>query len=297
MAYLSNLQEPVQSTTQGALFSWPGYLLKKYEDDIRPNRSITLRGPLESESSWAYNFAEDWRTEAGFAAITQVPLLFDFATIGELWKIFSAPDLIFRVSIEENKQIEEEEGTLTSKSSQSKFWKVGYSWILTLQDLSVTRQIWEARSALVHISSNAEGWKDWSTLTMLSHDILGEKIAWEEIKPSTISGSLINIQPLEQLFVFRRPTEVRHFLEENPFLGPLLKEAYINIREYFPSSEIFLEVVADPEAFDEEQLVIFIPVTQDPDGASEALNQLDQNWWLDAMERSQDKLCITLEFR
>jgi hypothetical protein len=78
---------------------------------------------------------------------------------------------------------------------------------------------------------------------------------------------------------------------------PLLREAYTHIRKYFLSSKLFLEVVADPEAKDEEQLVVFIAANHDPDEASEALNRLDEDWWLDAMERAQDKLSITLEFQ
>ena len=96
---------------------------------------------------------------------------------------------------------------------------------------------------------------------------------------------------------YRKPTEVSRFLEVNPFLIPLLKEAFTLIRKYFPSSKLILEAVADPEAIDEEQLVVFIAANHDPDEASEALHRLDEDWWLDAMERAQDKLCITLEFQ
>jgi hypothetical protein len=114
---------------------------------------------------------------------------------------------------------------------------------------------------------------------------------FEESSPSP------EVQPLEQLYDFRKPTEVTHFLEVNPFLVPLLREAYTHIRKYFLSSKHFLEVVTDPEAIDEEQLVVFIAVNHDPEEASEALNQLDEHWWLDAVERARDKLCITLEFQ
>lgn len=112
-----------------------------------------------------------------------------------------------------------------------------------------------------------------------------------------ITASSVEAQPLEQLYVFRKPMETRNFLEMNPFLAPLLEEAYTNIRKYFPYSEIFLEVVSDPETVDEEQLVVFIAVDQNPDEASQALSRFDEDWWLVAMEQAQDKLCVTLEFR
>jgi hypothetical protein len=106
-----------------------------------------------------------------------------------------------------------------------------------------------------------------------------------------------DVRSLEQLYGLRKAAEVRHFLEVHPFLVPLLKEAATIVREYFPTSEPFLEVVADPEVAGEEQLVMHIPVDQDQDKASKALDQLDEKWGFDAIEKSQDKLCITLEFR
>lgn len=64
-----------------------------------------------------------------------------------------------------------------------------------------------------------------------------------------------------------------------------------------PHSPLFLEVFTDSEAVNESQLVIFIATNLTPDKAVERLDQLDEDWWLDALEQSQGKLCINLEFR
>ena len=102
---------------------------------------------------------------------------------------------------------------------------------------------------------------------------------------------------IEKLYLFRDANDVKSFLEENPFLISLLQEAYIHIREYFPHSDVVLEVVTDPEIMGEKDLVAFIVVEQTAEEASQALDRLDEEWWMEALDRAQDKLHITLECR
>jgi hypothetical protein len=59
---------------------------------------------------------------------------------------------------------------------------------------------------------------------------------------------------------------------------------------------VFLEVVTDPEAIDDRQLVAFIRTDLDPMGALASLDQFDRSWWLEASHRSRGKMCIHLEF-
>src|SRR5215472_16363143 len=63
---------------------------------------------------------------------------------------------------------------------------------------------------------------------------------------------------IEKLYIFRDPPEVTSFLEEYPFLIPLLQEARMHIRRYFPDSDVILEVVTDPEIMDQRDLVAWI---------------------------------------
>lgn len=104
------------------------------------------------------------------------------------------------------------------------------------------------------------------------------------------------LQSLEQLYTFRRPEEVIEFLQAHPSLVPLLEEAHGKIAEFFGSFEIVLEVVTDPEAIDDHELFAFIRTTLPPDEALSKLNRLDQEWWLDAADRAEGKLCIHVEF-
>lgn len=102
---------------------------------------------------------------------------------------------------------------------------------------------------------------------------------------------------LEDIFVFRRARNVTEFLEEHPYLCPLLFEAYDRIQEHFgPRPQVTLEVVTDPEATDDRMLYAFIATRLPPEEALEKLDQFDEEWWLTALARTQGMLCIDIEF-
>jgi len=103
-------------------------------------------------------------------------------------------------------------------------------------------------------------------------------------------------QQIEQLYRLRNPEEVWHFLETHQYLVPLLIEAHDHIRKYFPTADLVLEYVVDPEVADEKQLAIYIATEQDIDDAHDALERFDHDWWLDASDQADDDLYITLEF-
>ena len=120
---------------------------------------------------------------------------------------------------------------------------------------------------------------------------------WQDIGTSTVRAHQAEILLLERFYSFRERSDVLGFLERCPFLVSLLLEAYRKIREYFPYSRIFLEVVTDPEAVGDSQLVVFIATNFDPDKADRRFERFDEDWWLDALYRAQGMLCMNLEFR
>jgi hypothetical protein len=270
MAFLPSLQETVQSHTGGFLFFRAERIQdKSSEGSINPDLPLVRHGSLEAGLTWGRNNAlgysslfesMPWKTKATSSTILYESLPSKFSSGEEPWETWSSYAFT-SLGSQEKQQIGRGVSAFISWQPHSKIWEGYYKLVLDLQDLLLVGQIWR------------------------------EHVFLAASYPST------EVQPLEQLFDIRKPTEVTHFLEENPFLTPLLREAYSHLRKYFQSSKLFLEVVADPELIDEEQLVVFIAVNHDPDEASEALNRLDKDWWLDAMERAQDKLTITLEFQ
>lgn len=106
---------------------------------------------------------------------------------------------------------------------------------------------------------------------------------------------LVTRSSLEQLYTLRRPEEVRRFLDNNTFLYQLLHEANQQIRNYFESKELILEVVTDPEE-GEQELVIWIHTNLSADEAYKKLKEFDNNWWLNVPPNISEKLSINVEF-
>lgn len=104
------------------------------------------------------------------------------------------------------------------------------------------------------------------------------------------------IEALEQLYTFRGRTEVLQFLEQYPFLVPVLLEAPEKIRHYFPDSQLFLEVSIDPEIIDYVQLVLSILMKLDPDEAVDRLHQLDKDWSWGLSHQVHQQFFTTLEY-
>jgi hypothetical protein len=105
------------------------------------------------------------------------------------------------------------------------------------------------------------------------------------------------ISDLDQIYTFRNQPEVLGFIRDNSFLTPLLFEAWNVIRKYFPSDLLFLEVYQDLESPNSSQLIIFIATSLKAQAAGQALDKIDQEWWLNNFERARGKLAINLEFQ
>lgn len=100
---------------------------------------------------------------------------------------------------------------------------------------------------------------------------------------------------IEDLYTIRRREVFKH-LEDEPLLIPLIMEAPLKIREYFPRSELVLDVLSDPEINTEPKLILFIRTNLSPHEAFNKLKILDEAWWLDASLRSDEKMLLHIEF-
>lgn len=133
-------------------------------------------------------------------------------------------------------------------------------------------------------------WGEWVSLSRAQDFVFKGEFA------ATATSYAADIQSLERLYTFGEDTVVIQFLERYPFLIPLLLEARDKVQEYFPGSPTVLETVSDPEASGDDQLVLFIVTDSDPEQVLDSLDRLDENWWLDALDRAQGKLGISVEF-
>lgn len=120
----------------------------------------------------------------------------------------------------------------------------------------------------------------------------------EQVIDVTSTGG-ISLDPsdfLELLYTFRDGMNVRAFLDRYPFLVSLLLEASPKINKYFPDKELALQVIIDPEAEKDKQLMVLIIETSSPDDVYEQLERFDNEWWIGAVNRAKGKLCIDVEF-
>ena len=113
---------------------------------------------------------------------------------------------------------------------------------------------------------------------------------------------LTQTEALKQLYSFDErndePVKIEAYLEQYPFLIPLLHEAYPKIRQYFPDADLYLEVFRFYDTGgDEIQMFAKIAPTCEPEESVQVLNRFDHEWWYEASERAQGKLEFTVEYR
>ncbi len=121
-----------------------------------------------------------------------------------------------------------------------------------------------------------------------------EKLASK--KPAPVIIPKTEIEAIERSYTLREKTEVIQFLENHPFLVPVLLEAPEKIRYYFPDEELFIQVDYDPENINYVQLVLSILTKITPDDAVDRLNKLDKNWSLSLSYQVREKFFTILEY-
>ena len=88
--------------------------------------------------------------------------------------------------------------------------------------------------------------------------------------------------------------EVSRLLRENPTLATLVKEAADQLGRYIPDAHLSLQLLADPDDGDDEQLFLGVSTSLQEDEALEALRRFDQEWWVHNARRAGGLLCIDL---
>lgn len=108
---------------------------------------------------------------------------------------------------------------------------------------------------------------------------------------------LTKTEALKQFYFFDKPEKVIEYLEENPFLIPLLIEAHSKIAKYFPNAPLYLEVYTFQNTGNNSKLFLEIVPSCEPEEAGEMLETFGDDWWLAASEAAQNKLEIMIEYR
>jgi len=112
--------------------------------------------------------------------------------------------------------------------------------------------------------------------------------SWEESEFSKLSKS----------FNITNRFQVTKYIIKHRYLIDLLLEAKRVIGKYFHGSELYLEILSDPDIKkSNEQLVLNILTDLPVNDAIEKRNRFDKEWWLKNWSLAKGKLCITLEYK
>lgn len=150
----------------------------------------------------------------------------------------------------------------------------------------MTKQLEEALAAVSQLPE-----KEQDVIAAMILEKVAEKKA---IALSAISPS--DIETLERLYTLRDKPEIVQFINQHPFLLPVLLEAPDKIRIHFPDSPLFLQVDRDPENSNDVDLVVSILIDLDPDDAVYRLNQLDKDSRVDLPYEVRKLFITTLEY-
>lgn len=93
------------------------------------------------------------------------------------------------------------------------------------------------------------------------------------------------------------PTTVAQFIQENAFLAELLVEIRAKVSEMFgAATQIRLDLLDDPEFLGQPKLYAVILTPLAAEAALALQGRLDDDWWLDNLDRAQGKLNLCLEY-
>lgn len=126
----------------------------------------------------------------------------------------------------------------------------------------------------------------------------------ESIRPHAIEYATLpditesrRLHPLEEIYSLRDAAAVRRFLHTYPQLVEVLLEASVYLQKHFgPDPQVTLEVVSDPEVEGVEQLFAYILTSFPVDDALTRLDKLDEEWFLDQLDRVDGRFNFNLEF-
>lgn len=105
------------------------------------------------------------------------------------------------------------------------------------------------------------------------------------------------ISSLEKVVEFDSMPEVRLFLRRNSYLTDVIYEAIRKVKQIFQEEKLKLTIENDPETeTDSMVLSLRILTKKDPRETIELLSKFNEEWWLEAKPRTNQKLIIEEEY-
>lgn len=109
--------------------------------------------------------------------------------------------------------------------------------------------------------------------------------------------TLEQINILAREYEIRNPSKVAEFLGENLFLLDLLKEIPHKLSKFFGRSvKLAVELVAEPEMPSSKEIFVIVLTKKDAKEARAKMDEFDQKWWLENIDKANCKLNVSLEY-
>lgn len=111
---------------------------------------------------------------------------------------------------------------------------------------------------------------------------------------AVVAQRMATTEALSNIYCFRDSAVIEHLLAHVPGIHQVLLEALTPIKTKFLDASL---VLAPEPRSDEEApgLVLYVQTKLPRDEARAALDELDEEWWLDAMPRAEGRLTIALD--
>ncbi|MDI6781100.1 MAG: hypothetical protein QME49_03200 [bacterium] len=101
---------------------------------------------------------------------------------------------------------------------------------------------------------------------------------------------------LYQFYKVQSEDEIISFIRKHPFLLPILVDAPVEIYRIFPRDDVKLELELHHDSEEDyDELFVVIKSPYSPQKARKSMDKLDETWFLEIMDRTKNKLCITEE--
>ncbi len=134
-------------------------------------------------------------------------------------------------------------------------------------------------------------------LDSLSEITRQQSLSAEQIAKSRSKEQGERIASTLKCYSIANTDEIKRFVEKNAYLISLIEEIPSKILEYFKQGEgLSLELVADPDFPQSSELWISVVTNGSASEARPIMDQFDNGWWFENLDRARCKLNITLEY-
>ncbi len=109
--------------------------------------------------------------------------------------------------------------------------------------------------------------------------------------------TLAQINVLAREYEIRNPSKVAEFLSENIFLLDLLKVMPGKLKKFFGKNvKLAVELFAEPEMPSSKEIFVLVLTKEGATKARLKMDEFDEKWWLENMDRANCKLNVSLEY-